>query len=165
MLADLLDGNIQQFDTDQEQEVLYETTVYSKYFIRAFPEDLTEFTNWRGLLQEDWKIQQEDERRKRVYRQLFFSPAVHRTSVGDADFTYIRTFRNRIMEDIEKHSQFQLRLYKNTALLTSAEPNYRYDYFPDNKAVTDIMLRISHHLYENRSSFTPLETGDLLMTS
>lgn len=164
-LMKTVDGNIQQFDHDQEQEVLYETTIYSKYFIRSFPKDLTKFKNWQELLHEDWNDHQEDERRKRVYRQLFFSPGVHRNSAGDADFTYLRTFRNRMIEEIEKHSRFKLRLYKNTALLTSAEPNYRYDYFPDTKAVTDIILHLSHYLYENRSSYTPLESGDLLMTA
>lgn len=164
-LISTVDGNIQQFDTDQEQEVLYETTVYSKYFIRSFPEDLTAFRKWQDLLEEDWKIQQEDERRKRVYRQLFFSPGVHRKLSGDPDFAYIRNFRNRMVEDIEKHSRYQLRVFKNTAFLTSAEPNYRYDYFPDNKAVTDVMLQLSYHLFENRTSFSPLESGDLLMTA
>ena len=160
-----MDGNIQRFDTDEEHEVLYETTVYSKYFIRSFPEDLTQFTCWQDLLQEDWKFQQEDERRKRVYRQLFFSPGVHRKSTNDPDFIYIRTFRNRVMEDIEKHSRYRLRLFKNTAFLSAQEPHYKYEYFPDHKAVTDVLLQLSYLLYEKRSFFTPLESGDLLLTT
>jgi uncharacterized protein (TIGR02678 family) len=160
-----VDGNIQKFDHDDEHEVLYETTVYSKYFIRSFPEDLTQFTCWQDLLQEDWKFQQEDERRKRVYRQLFFSPGVHRKSTNDPDFIYIRNFRNRMAEDIEKHSHYRLRLFKNTAFLSSQEPHFKYEYFPDNKAVTDVLLQLSFLLYEKRSSFSPLESGDLLLTT
>lgn len=169
MMTDLkliaaVDGNLQHFDNDQNQEVLYETTVYSKYFIRSFPEDLTAFTTWKDVLQEDWKFQQEDERRKRVYRKLFFSPGVQRISTQDPDFAYIRNYRNRLQDDIEKHSHYQLRVFKNTALLTSEDPDYRYDYFPDTKAVTDIVLQLSYYLYTHRINYEPLETGELLFT-
>ncbi|MBM7706421.1 uncharacterized protein (TIGR02678 family) [Chryseomicrobium aureum] len=159
-----VDGALHQFDTDQQQEVLYETTVYSKYFIRSFPEDLTSFSNWKDVLASEWGTQQEDERRKRVYRKLFFSPNLQRIALDDPDFAYIRTFRNHLQEDIEAHSHYQLRVFKNTALLTAADPDYRYDYFPDAKAVTDIVLQVSMYLAKNRSDFTPLETGELLLT-
>lgn len=159
-----VDGSLQQFDTDQEQEVLYETTVYSKYFIRSFPEDLTTFSTWQEVLSSEWDTQQEDERRKRVYRKLFFSPNVQRRALDDPDFSYIRTFRNRLQEDIEEHSYYQLRVFKNTALLTAAEPDYRYDYFPDTKAITDIVLQVSMYLGMHRSNYSPLETGELLLT-
>ncbi|WP_286188129.1 TIGR02678 family protein [Rossellomorea sp. RS05] len=163
-LIQTVDGNIQRFDTDEEHEVLYETTVYSKYFIRSFPEDLTMFTGWQDLLKEDWRYQQEDERRKRVYRQLFFSPGMHRGPENELDFAYIRNFRNRMMEDIEKHTHYQLRLFKNTAFLSSMEPNYRYDYYPSNKAVTDILLQLSYHFHQHPAAFVPSETGELLLT-
>lgn len=160
-----VDGSLQQFDTDQDQEVLYETTVYSKYFIRSFPDDLTQFHTWHDLLEEDWKVQQEDERRKRVYRKLFFTTGVHRKPEGDADFVYIRNFRNRLIEDIENHSNYRLRLFKNTAFLSAPESSYQADYFPDTKASTDVMLHLSYLLYEKRDSLSPLENGDLLMTT
>ena len=34
-----IDGDIGRFDHNEEQEVLYEATVYSRYFMRSYPDD------------------------------------------------------------------------------------------------------------------------------
>src|SRR5690606_15911932 len=61
-----VDGDIGKFDHDEGQEVLYEATVHSRYFMRSYPDDFSTYDHWGELLQEDWKQSQEDERRKRV---------------------------------------------------------------------------------------------------
>lgn len=148
-LVRTIDGDIGRFDHDEEQEVLYEATVYSRYFMRSFPDEFISYKEWEELLREDWKLNQEDERRKRVYRKLFFSPALHRRDQQDPDFLYIRNYRNRLSEDIENHSDYKLHVYKNTAFLSVTEPKQYQQVFPNTKASTDILLQISDYLHHH----------------
>jgi uncharacterized protein (TIGR02678 family) len=159
-----IDGDIGRFDHNEEQEVLYEATVYSRYFMRTYPEDFSSFQNWNELLKEDWKLNQEDERRKRVYRKLFFSPGLHRKDQQDPDFLYIRNFRNRLAEDIEKHSDYKLHVYKNTAFLSVAEPRQYHQVFPNTKASSDIILQLSKYIHTQPDRFKINENGEVLMT-
>ncbi|MEH7502715.1 TIGR02678 family protein [Neobacillus drentensis] len=159
-----IDGDIGRFDHNEDHEVLYEATVYSRYFMRTYPEDFSSFTNWRELLNEDWKWNQEDERRKRVYRKLFFSPGLHRKDLQDPDFIYIRNFRNRLAEDIEKHSDYKLHVYKNTAFLTIDVPRQYHHVFPNTKASSDIILQLSKTIHSQPDRFKVNENGELLLT-
>jgi uncharacterized protein (TIGR02678 family) len=159
-----IDGDIGRFDHNEEQEVLYEATVYSRYFMRTYPENFTSYAHWSELLDEDWKVNQEDERRKRVYRKLFFSPGLHRVDQQDLDFAYIRNFRNRLSEDIENHSNYKLHVYKNTAFLSVAELKQYQHVYPTSKASSDIMLQLAHYLHENLETFTPKENGEIVIT-
>ncbi|MDQ0157471.1 uncharacterized protein (TIGR02678 family) [Robertmurraya andreesenii] len=159
-----IDGDINRFDQNEEQEVLYEATLYSRYFMRSYPDDFLGYTHWDELLSEDWKLNQEDERRKRVYRKLFFSPGLHRIDQQDPDFLYIRNFRNRLTEDIENHSDYKLHVYKNTAFLSVSEGRQYQNLFPDTKASTDIILQLSNYLHTHLDSFAPKENGEILLT-
>lgn len=159
-----IDGDIGRFDHNEEQEVLYEATVYSRYFMRSYSDDFNTYSNWRELLEEDWQLNQEDERRKRVYRRLFFSPGLHRIDSQDPDFSYIRQFRNRLSEDIQSHSDYNLHVYKNTAFLSVSQPrNYQLT-FPSTRASSDLLLQVSHYLHEHRESFPPKENGEIILT-
>jgi len=44
---------------------------------------------------------------------------------------------------VEKHTDFQFELYKNTALLTFSERKLRYNLFPDNRAICDLALQFA----------------------
>jgi uncharacterized protein (TIGR02678 family) len=159
-----IDGDISRFDQNEDQEVLYEATIYSRYFMRTYPDDFSDYHHWSELLKEDWKLNQEDERRKRVYRKLFFSPGLHRRDQQDADFLYIRNYRNRLAEDIEKHSNYKLYVYKNTAFLSIAEPRQYQKVFPNTKATVDIILQLSKYIHGQPDLFKPNENGEILMT-
>lgn len=163
-LVRTIDGDIGRFDHDEEQEVLYEATVYSRYFMRSFPEDFDSYSHWEDLLRDDWKLNLEDERRKRVYRKLFFSPALHRKDLQDPDFLYIRNYRNRLAEDIENHSDYKLHVYKNTAFLSVAEPKQYQQVYPNTKASTDILLQLASYFHQHLDHFIPKENGEILMT-
>ncbi|WP_396897366.1 TIGR02678 family protein [Neobacillus bataviensis] len=158
-----IDGDIRRFDHNEDQEVLYEATIYSRYFMRTYPEDFSSFQNWTELVKEDWKLNQEDERRKRVYRKLFFSPGLERKDQQDPDFLYIRNFRNRLAEDIEKHSDYKLHVYKNTAFLSIAEPRQYHQVFPNTKASTDIVLLLSKSIHTQPDRFNANENGEILI--
>lgn len=163
-LIETIDGNLQRFDHHKEEEVLYEVTVYSRYFMRTFPEEFTNYENKEQLIASDWQLISEDERRKRVYRKLFTSPAIYRHDHQDQDFLYIRNFRNRLSDDIERHSDFKLHVFKNVAFLSATEPKRYYQLFPNTRSVTDIILQLSNYLHENLKHFPPRENGDIVVT-
>lgn len=163
-LISQIDGDINRFDHNDEQEVLYEATIYSRYFMRSYPDDFVSYKHWDELLKEDWKLNQEDERRKRVYRKLFFSPGLHRVDQQDPDFAYIRNYRNRLSDDIEKHSDYKLHVYKNTAFLSVSQPRQYQETYPNTKASTDIILQLSHYLHSHLNTFIPKENGEVIMT-
>ena len=163
-LVRTVDGDTERFGHHIEQEVLYEATIYSRYFMRSFLNDVSSLEDWKELLEQDWKLNQEDMRRKRVYRRLFLSPGVYRKDTHDPDFLYIRNFRNRLTEDIEKHSEYTLHVYKNTAFLSVAEPKQYHQVFPNTKASTDLILQLSKQIHGQPGRFIANENGDIVLT-
>ncbi len=142
----LVDGDITGFSQTEDYEVLYEVPLVSRYFMRSYPKDLFRFNSMEELLEVEWAGSDEDSglrRRHRVYRKLFLSPTIYASDSNDQDFLYLRKYRNRIQEDLEKHTDFQFELYKNTALLTLSEPRAGLNLFPDNKAIADITLQFA----------------------
>lgn len=164
-LIQTIDGNLHRFDHHEDEEVLYEVMIYSRYFMRTFPEEFTKYENVKQLIEDDRKFISEDERRKRVYRKLFTSPALYRQDAQDQDFLYIRNFRNRLSEDIEKHSDFKLHVFKNVAFLSATEAKQYYKLFPNTRAVTDIMLQLSDYLHAEQEDYPARENGDIVLTA
>ncbi|TFJ94287.1 TIGR02678 family protein [Lentibacillus salicampi] len=155
-----VEGEIDRFAMDAEQEVLYETTVYARYFMRSYPRDLFEYETTEEILASEWERHEADERRKRVYRKLFISPVVHREGEDDPDFAYIRNFRNRLREDIEEHTQFRLEVFKNAALLVADERKQELSLFPDQKAIMDVALHMASYL-RSQDTYQPDELGTI----
>lgn len=155
-----VEGEIDRFAMDSEQEVLYETTVYARYFMRSYPRDLFEYSTASDILASEWEGHETDERRKRVYRKLFISPVVHREGEDDPDFAYIRNFRNRLREDIEAHTQFRLEVFKNAAALVAEERKQELTLFPDKKAIMDVALHVASYL-RSQDIYQPDELGTI----
>ncbi len=160
MLLSSVEGEIDQFAMNQEQEVLYETTVYARYFMRSYPKDLFEYDSASDILASEWERHEADERRKRVYRKLLVSPVVHREGENDQDFAYIRNYRNRLREDIEEHTMFRLEVFKNAALLVSDERKQELTLFPDQKAIMDVALHTAAYL-RSQDTYQPDELGNI----
>ncbi len=122
-----VEGDISEFRHDEEQEVLYEVPLISRYFMPVLQEEEDRF---------------QLSRRQRVYRQLFFSPALQRQDRGD-DFEYLRRYHQQMEEDIAFHTDFDLELYRDVAFLVTSEKRTAYDLFPDNRGVADVALHFS----------------------
>lgn len=163
-LLHIVEGEIEQFTMDEEQEVLYETTVYAQYFMRSYPKDLFEYETKEDILQSEWEIQDSDGRRKRVYRQLMISPAIYRKNEEDLDFAYIRNYRNRLRDDFEAHALLRLEVFKNNALLVSEERKQTLTLFPDQKAIMDVVLHLATYIRENEETFPKDEFDQIYMT-
>lgn len=144
-IVKVVDGEVEGFSMNESQEVLYEVPLVSRYFMRSYPKDLFHFSSKEEILAADWPegLKPGDMRRHRVYRKLLLSPVVYREGKEDGDFWYLRNFRNRLKEDIESHSDFQFELYKNAAMLTMEENRARFSLFPDNRAISDIVLQFA----------------------
>lgn len=158
-LIKTIDGNLDQFQLSDEEEVLYEVTIYSRYFMRSYPDDLYQYSSMDELLMQEWNRQPDDQRRKRVYRKLMMVPFVYRKNEEDQDFAYIRNFRNRLRDDFEQHTPFRLEVFKNVAMLTLPDPKKRYTLFPDNRGITDAALHTMAVIRENKATLDITELG------
>lgn len=165
-----VDGNVEEFRLGEDYEVLYEVSVFSRYFMRSYPKDLSQFQSKEEILEAEWSTMENEQsgvkRRHRVYRQLYLSPVMYKKDGQDKDFLYLRNYRNRIEEDIERHTDFQFELYKNAAMLTLGERKARFDLFPNNKAICDIALHFAKIVRRKRKEEEiPLQSdGSLRLT-
>ncbi|SFC09479.1 TIGR02678 family protein [Alkalibacterium subtropicum] len=144
--VDSYSGGVEGFAYSEEQEVLYKGTIYSRYFMRNHLHDIRRCESLAEILDMDWERNQEDLRRKRVYRKLMYEPVVYRESEDDLDFDYIRRYRNSLREDIESHTPFALQVTKNAAMLTLPEQKQLYELFPDRKALSTLVLHVQAYV-------------------
>ncbi|MUV39025.1 hypothetical protein JNUCC1_02897 [Lentibacillus sp. JNUCC-1] len=158
-LLAVVEGEVDQFAMNEDQEVLYETTLYARYFMRSYPKDLTDYESAQDILISEWDRNAEDIRRKRVYRKLLTSPVVHRESEDDPDFAYIRNYRNRLRDDLEAHTMFRLEMFKNAAMLVADENKQELTLFPDQKALMDVALHVAAYVRDHREVYAPDEFG------
>ncbi|GBF10902.1 TIGR02678 family protein [Tepidibacillus infernus] len=164
-----VDGDIEGFSQTENHEVLYEVPLISRYFMRSYPKDLFQFESMEEILKVEWMGEEANTgamRRYRIYRKLFLSPVLYSEGVQDPDFQYLRNYRNRLREDIESHTPFQLELYKNTAMLTLPERKARFHLYPDNKGIMDVALQFSSIVREQQvEDEIPIQwDGSLLLT-
>src|SRR5699024_3055239 len=155
---------IEQFSMDEDQEVLYEITIYARYFMRSYPDDLFTYERTQDILNAEWDRHEQGERRKRVYRKLMISPVVYRESEDDMDFAYIRNYRNRLREDLEEHTIFRLEVFKNAAMLVSEERKQELTLFPDQKAIMDVVLHFASFIRGDETRFQPDELGNIRLS-
>ncbi|MBN8208910.1 TIGR02678 family protein [Bacillus sp. NTK071] len=163
-LVKTVDGDLEQFTSNEEEEVLYEVTVYARYFMRSYPDDLFQYDTMQEILESEWRRHKNDERRKRVYRKLMFSPVVYRESEEDQDFAYIRNYRNRLRDDLEEHTPFRLEVFKNAAMLVLDERKQLYTLFPDQKTIMDIALHVASHIRSMMEELPVNEMGEIRFT-
>ncbi len=166
----VVDGDVEHFSMVDESEVLYEVPILSRYFMRSYPKDLFLYDSTDAILNAEWLEGEEEQmgsrRRHRVYRQLFLSPTLYANGVQDADFLYLRNYRNRIQEDMEQHTEYHFELYKSTAALTRSERKGRLTLFPDQRAITDIVMQFATVVREEcENEDIPFQyDGSLLLT-
>ena len=148
-LVRVIEGDVTGFALEESHEVLLEVPPVSRYFMPSYPKELPEFGSLEEIYGGQWRETRGMEeyegmqRRHRVYRRLFLSPALYSSGAGDPDFLYLRNFRQRIAEDISEHTPFQLELYADTALLVSPERRGRLTLFPENRALAEIAMQLA----------------------
>ena len=135
------------FTEDTSAEGLYETTGLSNYFVREFKNNILEYQTINDYINDEFVNQNEnigDVRRYKVYRHLLFSLVVYTEDLTEFEIDYLRKFRGVIKDELSKYIDAELELTKNMVLLLYPTlSREKYD-FPNNKAISDIVLMVNY---------------------
>jgi len=137
------DGDEDEFSSNENADVLYESTGISRYIVRGFSKDIMECESLEELIQYNFEGIEQDRgmlRRNRVYRRLLLSPVVYNEGLGDSDYDYIKKFRNSIQENFESNLGWDVHVHKNGALVVLSNDNKIGDLFPSMKGESEAVL-------------------------
>ena len=166
----LYDGDENKFAENIENDVLYEVTGVSKYFVRNFTSNITDCNLYTDIYEQEQLGLDQDkgiERRQRVYRRLFTENVVYNEKQDDQDYLYIKQFKNIISQDVDQMLDSSLEIHKNGAYILLAEHEPFKNVFPaQNKAISDIVLFFNTILIEMKEEqkFT-IEANDTVIIS
>lgn len=134
------------FTEDAKAEALYETTGLSNYYVREFKNNILEYDDINDYITDEFAHQDDsvgDVRRYRVYRHLIYSLASYTEDLNESEIDYLRKFRSSIQNELGKYTNSELELTRNMALLLyDDETKEKFD-FPNNKAISDIVLLVN----------------------
>lgn len=163
------DGDEQGFTNSIETEVLYESTGISRYFVRNFTMDVMNYNSYKDIEKEDFADTDTDRgiiRRHRVYRRLLMSPIVYNEDSDDADYEYIKNFRNVIANDLENVLEYNLHVHRNGSLVVLSPEKNMKDMFPGGRAISDVVLLFNSLIREKIEKGTlSLRADDSLIMS
>ena len=165
----LYDGDENKFAEDIENDVLYEVTGISKYFMRNFSSNIVECNLYTDIYEKEQLGLQQDkgkERRQRVYRRLFTENVVYKENENDQDYNYIRNYRNSINQDVDKMLESTLEVHKNGAyILLVEDKNFKHT-FPASNGISDVVLFVNRVIKEKISlNEYQKDINDLVMIS
>lgn len=150
-LIKVTDGEGEGFLRNEQQEVLYENSGISRYFVRNFMQDILQFQEPDDFSKSEWFDMEEDRgivRRQRIYRKLLLScgvyPDPHKEK--DEDFAYIRNYRGHIARDLEQLFPCELQVYSSAAFLVLDTEHTIGNVFPQNHALHDLILLVHAEL-------------------
>ena len=140
----LYDGDENKFAENIENDVLYEVTGVSKYFVRNFTSNITDCNLYTDIYEQEQLGLEQDkgiERRQRVYRRLFTENVVYNEKKDDQDYLYIKQYKNTIAQDVDQMLDSSLEIHKNGAYILLAEHEPFKNVFPaPNKAISDVVV-------------------------
>lgn len=165
----LYDGDENKFAENIENDVLYEITGVSKYFVRNFTSDISDCNLYTDIYEkEQLGLEQEKgiERRQRVYRRLFTENVVYSESKDDQDYLYIKQYKNTIAQDVDQMLDSSLEIHKNGAYILLAEHEPFKNVFPANKSISDVVLFMNTILSERleNNEFKKEENDSILIS-
>ncbi len=155
------------FTEDSHAEGLYETTGISNYYVREFKNNILEYTSLDDYINDEFMNQDVDSgivRRYHVYRHLVYSLATYKEDLTESEMDYLKRFRGNIKSEISKYCNLELELTKNMAI-TLAESDIREkNYFPNNKAISDIVLLVNKSILDKvEESIFTLESDEVIL--
>lgn len=142
-IVKVTDGSDEAFMDGQPGEVLYENTGASRYFMRSFSRDIMDYSRPEDFFESDWFEMDEDRgiaRRHRVYKRLLFSVGMYREAGSEEDFEYLKYYGRRLAEDLEQNFECQVHIHRGSAFLMMGEDCHMGAAFPENNALSDILL-------------------------
>lgn len=151
----LFDGDEGKFAEDIENDILYEVTGVSKYFMRNFSSNITDCNLYIDIYEKEQLGLEQDkgkERRQRVYRRLFTENVVYKEENDDQDYNYIKNYRNAINQDVDKMLESTLEVHRNGAYILLTENKNFKNTFPSNRAISDVVSFINTLIVEKVKS-------------
>ena len=143
----LYDGDESKFAENIDNDVLYEVTGVSKYFVRNFTSNITDCNLYTDIYEQEQLGLDQDkgiERRQRVYRRLFTENVVYNEKQEDQDYLYIKQYKNVIAQDVDQMLDSSLEIHKNGAYILLAEHEPFKNVYPaTNRAISDVVLFFS----------------------
>lgn len=142
----IYDGDENKFAENIENDVLYEVTGISKYFMRNFATNIADCENYNDIFENEQLGLEQDkgkERKQRVYRRLFTENVVYKENTDDQDYNYIRNYRNAINQDVDKMLQSTLEVHKDGAYILLVDDKNFKNVFPTNNGISDVTLFIN----------------------
>lgn len=142
-ILNVTDGSDDVFMDMQSEEVLYENTGASRYFMRNFSRDIMDYNNPKDFEESEWFEVDEDRgiaRRNRVYKRLLFSVGMYKGSGSEEDFEYLKYYGRRLAEDLEQNFDCQVHVHKGSAFLLLGDNCHMGISFPANNVMSDILL-------------------------
>lgn len=147
----LYDGDENKFVESVENDILYEVTGVSKYFMRNFSSNISDCNLYTDIYEKEQLDLEQDkgkQRRQRIYRRLFTENVVYKENDDDQDYNYIRNYRNIINQDVDKMLESTLEVHKNGAYILLVEnKNFKHT-FPSNRAISDVVLFLNTLIVE-----------------
>ena len=141
----ITDGNDDAFMDNAAGEVLYENTGASRYFMRNFSKDITDYEKPEDFLESDWFAMDEDRgiaRRHRVYKRLLFAPGMYRREGSEEDFEYLKYYGRRLTEDMEQNFDCHVHIHKGSDYVMLGDDCRMGTVFPGNNVLSDIALLV-----------------------
>ena len=154
----IYDGDENKFSESVESDVLYEVTGVSKYFVRNFTSNISDCNLYTDIYEKERLGLDQDkgiERRQRIYRRLFTENVVYNEGAEDLDYLYIKNYKGAIEQDVDKMLDASFAVHKNGAYILLLDNNNFKNTFPNNRAISDIVLFINAEIIEK------FETDDL----
>lgn len=142
-ILEIDDGSEDNFMKSDEGEVLYQNTGASRYFMKNFSRDISDYQKQEDFLKEEWIGMNEDRgiiRRQRVYRSLLMSPGIYLNDDTEEDFAYVRHYRGMIQEELDRFFDCELQVHKTSAFLVIGEDSNLGKSFPEENTLSDIVL-------------------------
>ena len=142
-ILEIDDGSEDSFIKSDEGEVLYQNTGASRYFMKNFSRDISDYQSQEDFLKEEWIGMNEDRgiiRRQRVYRSLLMSPGIYLNDDTEEDFAYVRHYRGMIEEELNRFFDCELQVHKTSAFLIMGEDSNLGRSFPEENTLSDIVL-------------------------
>lgn len=142
-ILEIDDGSEDNFMKSDEGEVLYQNTGASRYFMKNFSRDISDYQKQEDFLKEECIGMNEDRgiiRRQRVYRSLLMSPGIYLNDDTEEDFAYVRHYRGMIQEELNRFFDCELQVHKTSAFLVMGEDSNLGKSFPEENTLSDIVL-------------------------
>lgn len=142
----MYDGSEDKFSESIENDILYEVTGMSKYFVRLFNTNISNCNNYEDIMiNENMGLNQEIgiERTQRVYRRLLTEAVVYNEEGSETDYQYIKQYKKRIEYYLDKVLGVKLYVHKNGAYIISDKTK---NAFPSTKAISDVVMFVNTYI-------------------